>query len=74
MFIYGAGYSGLITKNVLLNDNVRGYHILGFIDDNPAKVNKTIEGIRVYSREEAVSKFLDKADDAKEIIVAIKKR
>jgi FlaA1/EpsC-like NDP-sugar epimerase len=73
VLIYGAGYSGLITKNVLLNDKSRGYHILGFIDDNPAKLNKTIEGVRVYSREEAVSKFIDKADEAIEVIVAIKK-
>lgn len=73
VLIYGAGYSGLITKNVLLNDKSRGYHILGFIDDNPAKSNKTIEGVRVYGREEAVSKFIDKADEAIEVIVAIKK-
>ena len=73
VFIYGAGHSGLITKNVLLNDNVRGYRILGFIDDNAAKVNKTIEGIRVYSRDEAVGKFLDKIDESMEVIVAIKK-
>jgi FlaA1/EpsC-like NDP-sugar epimerase len=73
VLIYGAGYSGLITKNVLSNDKSRGYHILGFIDDNPAKLNKTIEGVRVYGREEAVSKFIDKADEAIEVIVAIKK-
>lgn len=73
VLIYGAGYSGLITKNVLLNDKVRGYHILGFIDDNPAKVNKTIEGIRVYNRDDAVVKFLDNLDDSQEVIVAIKK-
>jgi FlaA1/EpsC-like NDP-sugar epimerase len=73
VLIYGAGYSGLITKNVLLNDKSRGYHILGFIDDNPAKSNKTIEGVRVYGREEAVGKFIDKADEAIEVIVAIKK-
>ena len=73
VLIYGAGYSGLITKNVLSNNKIRGYHILGFIDDNPAKVNKTIEGIRVYSREDAVDKFLDSTGDSKEVIVAIKK-
>ena len=47
--------------------------LLGFIDDNTAKLNKTIEGVRVYGREEAVNKFIDKADEAIEVIVAIKK-
>ena len=73
VLIYGAGYSGLITKNVLLNDKIKGYRILGFIDDNQAKLNKTIEGIRVYSREEAVNKFLDIETDSIDVIVAIKK-
>lgn len=74
VLIYGAGYSGLITKNVLLNDKSKDYHILGFIDDNLAKVNKTIEGIRVYSREEAIGKFFEKEiDNSIDVIVAIKK-
>jgi len=73
VLIYGAGYSGLITKNVLANDKIRNYQILGFIDDNPAKVNKTIEGIRVYSREDAVNKFLENTEESMEVIVAIKK-
>jgi FlaA1/EpsC-like NDP-sugar epimerase len=73
VLIYGAGYSGLITKNVLLNDKSKEYHILGFIDDNPSKIAKTIEGIRVYSREDASSEFLDKRVSSIEVIVAIKK-
>jgi FlaA1/EpsC-like NDP-sugar epimerase len=73
VLIYGAGYSGLITKNVLSNDKTKGYLILGFIDDNPAKVRKTIEGIRVYDREEATDKFLNKNNGDVEVIVAIKK-
>lgn len=73
VLIYGAGYSGLITKNVLSNDKTRGYQILGFIDDNPAKVNKTVEGIRVYNKEDAVHKFLNHSGHSTEVIVAIKK-
>jgi FlaA1/EpsC-like NDP-sugar epimerase len=71
VLIYGAGYSGLITKNVLSNDKSRGYHILGFVDDNPAKLNKTIEGVRVYSRDEAINRFFDKIGEGIEVIVAI---
>jgi FlaA1/EpsC-like NDP-sugar epimerase len=70
VLIYGAGYSGLITKSVLLNDKFKHYEILGFIDDNDAKVNKTIEGIRVYSLSLAFSKFINNSRDI-EVIVAI---
>jgi FlaA1/EpsC-like NDP-sugar epimerase len=73
VLIYGAGYSGLITKNVLSNDKSKEYNILGFIDDNPSKITKTIEGIRVYGKEEASSKFLDNNVASIEVIVAIKK-
>jgi FlaA1/EpsC-like NDP-sugar epimerase len=74
VLIYGAGYSGLITKNVLLSHKSKDYHILGFIDDNPAKVNKTIEGIRVYSKDEAIEKFwAEGIEHAIDVIVAIKK-
>lgn len=68
--IYGAGDSGLITKNVLLRDNNREYEIIGFIDDNEKKINKTIEGIRVYSIEVAMTKFIDLYPEI-EVIVAI---
>ncbi len=69
--IYGAGYSGRITKNVLQNDKHKSYQILGFIDDNPDMVGKTIEGIRVYSQTDALDKFIKNNNKAIEIIVAI---
>lgn len=70
VLIYGAGHSGLITKNVLLRDRTRDYDIIGFIDDNEKKINKTIEGIRVYGVETALSKFVLLHPEI-EVIVAI---
>jgi FlaA1/EpsC-like NDP-sugar epimerase len=70
VMIYGAGYSGLTTKNVLLNDKKKHYEILGFIDDNPSKINKTIEGLRVYSLEAALNKFMG-SESPLEVILAI---
>lgn len=70
VFIYGAGYSGLITKNVLLNDKTKNYNIIGFIDDNESKINKTIEGVRVYSLSTVINKFFP-AEGELEVIVAI---
>ncbi len=70
ILIYGAGHSGLITKNVLLRDRIKEYEIVGFIDDNEKKINKTIEGVRVYSLETALTKLLPISPDI-EVIVAI---
>ncbi len=73
VLIYGAGYSGLITKNVLLKDKLKSYQILGFIDDNPSLINKTIEGIRVFSRQDSIQKFIKPDSNEVEVIMAIKK-
>ncbi|MDF0692376.1 polysaccharide biosynthesis protein [Aquirufa ecclesiirivi] len=70
ILIYGAGYSGMLTKTVINNDRSINYTILGFIDDNESKIGKTIEGIRVYSLTEAMDKFVDKTDGL-EVIMAI---
>lgn len=49
VLIYGAGVSGMITKNTLLQESSREYEIQGFVDDNSYKIGKAIEGIMVYS-------------------------
>ncbi|MBP6055629.1 MAG: polysaccharide biosynthesis protein [Cytophagaceae bacterium] len=70
VLIYGAGYSGMLTKNVIQNDRGVNYQVLGFIDDNAAKIDKTIEGIRVFSLSEAMEKFVDHYDGL-QVIMAI---
>ena len=70
VLIYGAGYSGLMTKNVIQNDRSINYQILGFIDDNDSKVDKTIEGIRVFSLASAIDKFVDHYEGL-QVIMAI---
>jgi len=55
VMIYGAGASGIITKNTLFHDTSREYQIVNFIDDNPSKVGKSIEGIPIISNEKAFS-------------------
>lgn len=49
VLIYGSGASGLITKNTLLQESKRDYEVQGFVDDNPYKVGKAIDGILVFS-------------------------
>lgn len=48
VIVFGAGDSGLITKRTLDRDAGTKYKVLAFIDDNPKKVGKKIEGITIY--------------------------
>lgn len=70
VLIYGAGYTGMLTKNVFQTDRNTNYKILGFIDDNESKIGKTIEGIKVYSLPEVLDKFVG-SNDGLEVIMAI---
>lgn len=70
VLIYGAGYSGMLTKNVIQNDRGVNYRVLGFIDDNASKIDKTIEGIRVFSLSEAMDKFVNHQEGL-QVIMAI---
>lgn len=54
IMIYGAGNAGISLMNDLSRNPQKGYSIVGFIDDDPAKVGGKINNIRVYSSEETV--------------------
>ncbi len=58
VIIYGAGYLGLMVKNTLMKDKKKKYDILCFVDDNSQKINKTIEGVKVISRKEAINEYI----------------
>ena len=73
LIIYGAGYLGRVTKNTFAGQK-RKYKILGFVDDNPGKIGKRIEGIRVYSKKELYATFFNNGRsvyDNLEIVFAI---
>ena len=44
ILIYGAGDSGMITYATLNRDPKNNFEVIGFIDDNPNKINKKIDG------------------------------
>ena len=48
LFIYGAGTAGVQTA-AALSSGKQQYVLLGFIDDDPAKVGRSINDIRVYA-------------------------
>lgn len=45
--IYGAGEAGLATKRVLEHDPASRVKVLAYVDDNPRKSGKVIDGVRI---------------------------
>ncbi|MBW1296526.1 polysaccharide biosynthesis protein [Aquimarina litoralis] len=70
VMIYGAGDSGLITLAAITNDSHKSVTVVGFIDDNPQKTGKTINGIKVY-RSQAITQNYIAKHNITEIIVSI---
>lgn len=71
VLIYGAGASGILTRNALLQDVYTSYHIDAFIDENPGKVGKMLEGVKILPPEVALNKeYVDKID-ADQLIISI---
>lgn len=70
VLIYGAGDSGLITRDILQNETQHNYKVIGFIDDNQSKIGTFIDGVKIYSIHNIDDKFVDR-NDISEIIISI---
>ncbi|WP_406683878.1 polysaccharide biosynthesis protein [Seonamhaeicola sp. MEBiC1930] len=69
ILIYGAGDSGIITYNAILNGTNKNFNVINFIDDNVKKRGKLINGISILNSKEITERFINK-NDIDEIIVA----
>jgi FlaA1/EpsC-like NDP-sugar epimerase len=69
--IFGAGRLGLLAKNTLLADKKNNYQVLFFVDDNAQKIGKSIEGIKVMSKKDAIAAVLDSKREDLEVIFAV---
>lgn len=70
ILIFGAGELGMITKNTLDGKGSLKYKIEGFVDHNPGKIGKTIDGVRVYRPDDVTVEFVEKKGIS-EVIFAI---
>jgi FlaA1/EpsC-like NDP-sugar epimerase len=70
VIIYGAGKAGMLTKNTLLNDIENLYDVVCYLDDNPGKVGKSLEGIPVLSPSVITPQFIKKKN-IDEVIIAM---
>ena len=67
--IYGAGASGVLLKR-LIDEN--SSNVVAFIDDNPSKAGKSVNGVPILTLEKAFNPlFLEKQNVGK-VIIAIK--
>ncbi|HQV73846.1 MAG TPA: nucleoside-diphosphate sugar epimerase/dehydratase, partial [Flavobacteriales bacterium] len=67
--IHGAGEAGLITKRTLERAGTAKYNVMAFVDDDPKKVGKRLEGASVHHTERLAELLEDKAID--QLIIAI---
>jgi len=70
--IYGAGEAGIITYGALNRDRQNNYDILGFIDDDPNKINKKIDRIKIFSFSKINETYIDRYDIS-EVIISTQK-
>jgi len=75
VIIYGAGTLGMATKKALSHDQAKRYRILFFVDDDPGKTGKSLEGIRIYNHAQALHQLRKDGNEHKdiELIFAIHK-
>ncbi len=70
VIIYGAGESGVITKRTLDRDAGSRYKVMAFIDDDPRKKGKTLEGVRIYDSGNDLEDLL-RSNDIAQLIISI---
>jgi FlaA1/EpsC-like NDP-sugar epimerase len=65
--IYGAGDSGIVTLQAILNDAQAPYKVVGFLDDDTGKTKKRINQLPIYDGTRITQSFLE--DLAVEVII-----
>ncbi len=72
IIIYGAGDTGIITYNALINNTRSNYNVLCFVDDNKKKQGKVINGIPIITIDKLDQDYIQ-FNNVDEIIVASQK-
>ena len=72
VLIFGAGDSGIITYGALNKDKKSNFDIFGFIDDDPNKINKKIDRIKIYAFSKIDAAFIE-TNHISEVIISTQK-
>ncbi len=71
VIIYGAGESGIITKRTLDRDAAIKYKVVGFIDDDEKKHDRSLEGVFIFGPNKLES--LIRENEVEFVIISIQK-
>lgn len=70
VLIFGAGNSGMLTYDAIVNDTKNGLEVVGFIDDDQQKIGKKINLLKVYNIDSIDEKFIYKYN-VEDVIISI---
>ena len=70
VLIFGAGQTGIITRHVV--DSSLRMRIMGFLEDDPDKIGKVMDGVRIYSARKPDLENLLNENAFDELIIATK--
>jgi len=68
VLIYGSDNSAVLVKQALETSAKTNFTVIGFVDDDPAKINKEIEQVKVYDIDK-LDKLIEKREVDKLIIM-----
>lgn len=71
VLIFGAGQSGLITKQVIDSDKNTSQRVVGFLEDNEQKTGKSLDGTHIYNASKGFEEII-KELSIKEIIISVR--
>jgi len=68
--IYGAGDLGMITLEAIKNDKNNQYNVIGFIDDDSSKWNKSLYSLPIFKWSQLISED-SKLENIEDVILAM---
>ncbi|WP_293887118.1 MULTISPECIES: polysaccharide biosynthesis protein [unclassified Sphingobacterium] len=71
VILFGAGNMGHNTYNLLQLGSRNRYKVVAILDDNPNRIGRYIQGIRIRSLEELNMNLLERVGGAQELVIAI---
>jgi undecaprenyl-phosphate galactose phosphotransferase len=60
VLILGAGKTGGMIFNALKRDTNLGFDVVGFLDDDPEKIGRKIDGVKIHSGVDNAGKYIDR--------------
>ncbi|MEE4176002.1 MAG: nucleoside-diphosphate sugar epimerase/dehydratase [Bacteroides sp.] len=71
VIIFGAGSAGMVTRSALMQDSLINYQVMAFVDDNPGKTRKMLDGIPVMLPEKVFNNLFINESRADQLIIAV---